>query len=302
MAEGTGGDSFSLSNLPTDMLLSLENEVPSFFPDFSMGDSSLGGTGTGPYLEILEQPKSRGFRFRYSCEGPSHGGLPGERSAKGNKTFPSVQVNNYHGKARIEVTLVTASDPAKPHAHSLVGKNVIDGACIIEIGPETGMTALFPNLGVQHVTKKNVKTVLMERYLKMHKLNAAISGNTAQMANSAVNPGEASTSNGNQAMLDRNMAESVANEERKKIEKMANEQAKSMNLSTVRLCFQTYLPDDLGQFVRCLTPVYSNQIFDSKAAAASELKICRIDRQAGFVNGNEEVFLLCDKVQKGILL
>ena len=112
-----------------------------------------------------------------------------------------------------------------------------------------------------------------------------------------------------------------------KIENIAKQEAQNMNLSTVRLCFQTYLPDQNGQFVICLKPVYSHPIYDSskseqirstavnrvrigsikfcllflpEAAAASELKICRIDRQSGFVQGGEEVFLLCDKVQKGM--
>lgn len=43
-------------------------------------------------LEIVEQPKSRGFRFRYACEGKSHGGLQGENSDKSKKTYPSVRV------------------------------------------------------------------------------------------------------------------------------------------------------------------------------------------------------------------
>ena len=36
----------------------------------------------------------RGFRFRYPCEGPSHGGLPGAFSERGKKSYPSVQVNS----------------------------------------------------------------------------------------------------------------------------------------------------------------------------------------------------------------
>lgn len=61
-------------------------------------------------------------------------------------------------------------------------------------------------------------------------------------------------------------------------------------------CDRRTVPDrnkDAHLFV-CLILLYT------EAAAASELKICRMDRQAGFVNGGEEVFLLCDKVQKGI--
>uniref|UniRef100_A0A3B3X6L4 RHD domain-containing protein n=1 Tax=Poecilia mexicana TaxID=48701 RepID=A0A3B3X6L4_9TELE len=45
----------------------------------------------GPFLQILEQPKQRGFRFRYGCEGPSHGGLPGASSEKNRKTYPTVK-------------------------------------------------------------------------------------------------------------------------------------------------------------------------------------------------------------------
>ena len=32
---------------------------------------------------------------------------------------------------------------------------------------------------------------------------------------------------------------------------------------------------------------------------ASNLKICRLDRNTGSVIGNDEVYLLCDKVEKG---
>ena len=240
-------------------------------------------------LEILEQPKQRGFRFRYSCEGPSHGGLPGERSAKGRKTFPSVQINNYHGKARIEVTLVTVSDPPMPHAHSLVGKNVTDGACVVEVSPDCGMTASFPNLGIQHVTKKNVKSVLKDRYLKKHRLESSFTSGQPMNVDLGNHAGPSSEEALTRAITDAEMA---------KIDQTVEQEAKVMNLSTVRLCFQTYLPNEQGHFVNCLKPVYSHAIFDSKAAAASELKICRIDKQAGSVQGGDEVFLLCDKVQK----
>lgn len=37
----------------------------------------------------------------------------------------------------------------------------------------------------------------------------------------------------------------------------------------------------------------------AEAPNASNLKIVRMDRTAGCVTGGEEVYLLCDKVQKG---
>lgn len=45
-----------------------------------------------PYVEIIEQPRQRGMRFRYKCEGRSAGSIPGEHSTDNNRTYPSIQV------------------------------------------------------------------------------------------------------------------------------------------------------------------------------------------------------------------
>lgn len=50
-----------------------------------------------PFIEILEQPQARGFRFRYECEGPSHGGLQGEKSQKYKRTYPAIKVSILYG-------------------------------------------------------------------------------------------------------------------------------------------------------------------------------------------------------------
>ena len=46
-------------------------------------------------LFIYWLSSQRGFRFRYDCEGQSHGGLPGENSEKHRKqkTYPTVRVS-----------------------------------------------------------------------------------------------------------------------------------------------------------------------------------------------------------------
>lgn len=49
---------------------------------------------SGPYVEIIEQPKQRGMRFRYKCEGRSAGSIPGERSTDTTKTHPTIKVSN----------------------------------------------------------------------------------------------------------------------------------------------------------------------------------------------------------------
>lgn len=40
---------------------------------------SLTPLNQAPYIEIIEQPKQRGMRFRYKCEGRSAGSIPGEK-------------------------------------------------------------------------------------------------------------------------------------------------------------------------------------------------------------------------------
>ena len=45
-----------------------------------------------PHVEIIEQPKARGFRFRYECEGRSAGSIPGENSTAENRTYPTIKV------------------------------------------------------------------------------------------------------------------------------------------------------------------------------------------------------------------
>lgn len=227
-----------------------------------------------PYLDIIEHPKGRGFRFRYSCEGPSHGGIPGASSDKNKKTYPAVQIRNYSGYARIVVQLVTNEENPRLHPHSLVGKQCQNGICTVQCGPKD-MTATFPNLGIQHVTKKNVASILEERYL------------AAEMQLSSLNEG-----------LSLDVQKAIKEEDRQRIKAKALSEAKSIDLSVVRLMFIAYLPDSNGAFTLMLKPVISDAIFDSKSPNAATLKICRMDRTNGSASGMDEVYLLCDKVQK----
>lgn len=46
------------------------------------------------------------------------------------------QINNYVGHARVEVQLVTHTDPPRVHAHSLVGRHCTEkGICTVDVGP-----------------------------------------------------------------------------------------------------------------------------------------------------------------------
>lgn len=46
------------------------------------------------------------------------------------------QINNFVGLARVEVQLVTHTDPPRVHAHSLVGRHCTEnGTCTMDVGP-----------------------------------------------------------------------------------------------------------------------------------------------------------------------
>ncbi|NP_001087808.1 nuclear factor of kappa light polypeptide gene enhancer in B-cells 1 L homeolog [Xenopus laevis] len=234
----------------------------------------------GPYIEITEQPKQRGFRFRYVCEGPSHGGLPGASSEKNRKSYPQIKIHNYVGQVKVVVQLITNSKDIRLHAHSLVGKNCEDGICSLTVGPKDTIVG-FPNLGILHVTKKKVIEILEARMTDAFK-----KGHNAALL---VHPELNYTNSEDRPLNER---------EKEIIRQAATQQSKDIDLSVVRLMFTAFLLDSEGRFTRSLEPVLSVPIFDSKAPNASNLKIVRMDRTAGCVTGGEEVYLLCDKVQK----
>lgn len=201
-------------------------------------------TADGPYLQILEQPKQRGFRFRYVCEGPSHGGLPGASSEKNKKSYPQVKICNYVGPAKVIVQLVTNGKNIHLHAHSLVGKHCEDGICTVTAGPKD-MVVGFANLGILHVTKKKVFETLEARMTE-----ACIRGYNPGLL---VHPDLAylqAEGGGDRQLTDR---------EKEIIRQAALQQTKEMDLSVVRLMFTAFLPDSTGSFTRRLEPVVSDE-------------------------------------------
>uniref|UniRef100_A0A670IWC7 Nuclear factor NF-kappa-B p105 subunit n=1 Tax=Podarcis muralis TaxID=64176 RepID=A0A670IWC7_PODMU len=238
-----------------------------------------------PLHTIFKMPLilTRGFRFRYVCEGPSHGGLPGASSEKNKKSYPQVKICNYAGPAKVIVQLVTNGKHAHLHAHSLVGKHCENGVCTVNAGPKD-MVVGFPNLGILHVTKKRVLDTLEARMIDSCK--------------KGYNPGLLVHPDLSYIQVEGGGERQLTEREREIIRQSALQQTKEMDLSVVRLMFTAFLPDSTGSFTRRLQPVLSDPIYDSKAPNASNLKIVRMDRTAGCVTGGEEIYLLCDKVQK----
>nr|XP_003222898.2 PREDICTED: transcription factor RelB [Anolis carolinensis] len=110
-------------------------------------------------LVITEQPKQRGMRFRYQCEGRSAGSILGEASTETNKTLPTIELQNYSGISEVKVTacLVWKDWPYRIHPHSLVGKDCHNGLCEVTLKPRINPKHSFNNLGIQCVKKKDIE-------------------------------------------------------------------------------------------------------------------------------------------------
>ncbi|KAM8791037.1 transcription factor RelB [Rhynchonycteris naso] len=213
----------------------------------------LGPPGPRPHLVITEQPKQRGMRFRYECEGRSAGSILGESSTEASKTLPAIELRDCGGLREVEVTacLVWKDWPHRVHPHSLVGKDCTDGVCRVRLRPHVSPRHSFNNLGIQCVRKKEIEAAI-ERKIQL-----------------GIDPYNAGS--------------------------LKNHQEVDMNV--VRICFQASYRDQQGQMCQ-MDPVLSEPVYDKKSTNTSELRICRINKESGPCTGGEELYLLCDKVQK----
>ncbi|EMP39227.1 Transcription factor p65 [Chelonia mydas] len=217
--------------------------------DWGLQDPTPSST---PYVEIIEQPKQRGMRFRYKCEGRSAGSIPGEHSTDTTKTHPTIKINNYTGPGKVRISLVTKDTPHRPHPHELVGKDCKDGYYEAELSPERNIHS-FQNLGIQCVKKRELDEAVAQRIRTNN------------------NPFNVPLDN----------------------------QKGDYDLNAVRLCFQVWVQDPVGTGHLVPLPlVVSQPIYDHRAPNTAELKICRVNRNSGSCLGGDEIFLLCDKVQK----
>ncbi|KAJ8280772.1 hypothetical protein GJAV_G00058810 [Gymnothorax javanicus] len=119
-----------------------------------------------PVLEVVEQPKERGMRFRYECEGRSAGSILGASSTESNKTLPAVEIKGCPPRVKevkITVSLVTKDIPHRPHPHSLVGKDCAEGICVVRLKPSKSCKHCFSNLGIQCVRRKELDLALEKR-------------------------------------------------------------------------------------------------------------------------------------------
>ncbi|KAM3875204.1 transcription factor RelB [Diretmus argenteus] len=121
-----------------------------------------------PKLVVVEEPKERGMRFRYECEGRSAGSILGTSSTETTKTQPTIEIQGpieHIKKVSVTVSLVTKDIPYRPHPHCLVGKDCPDnsGICVVSFKPQSNRRHSFPNLGIQCVRRKELDASLLKR-------------------------------------------------------------------------------------------------------------------------------------------
>ncbi|XP_072248519.1 transcription factor p65 isoform X2 [Leuresthes tenuis] len=121
-----------------------------------------------PRLVVVEEPKDRGMRFRYECEGRSAGSILGASSTDTNKTQPTIEIQgpiDHLKRVTVTVSLVTKDLPHRPHPHCLVGKDCVvgSGICKVSFNPHGNRRHSFANLGIQCVRRKELDISLQKR-------------------------------------------------------------------------------------------------------------------------------------------
>ncbi|XP_054481993.1 transcription factor p65 isoform X2 [Anoplopoma fimbria] len=121
-----------------------------------------------PKLVLVEEPKERGMRFRYECEGRSAGSILGASSTEANKSQPAIEIQgpiDHLKRVTVTVSLVTKDPPHRPHPHCLVGKDCPNGSgiCVVTLNPHSNRRHSFANLGIQCVRRKELDCSLQKR-------------------------------------------------------------------------------------------------------------------------------------------
>ncbi|XP_038107090.1 embryonic polarity protein dorsal-like [Culex quinquefasciatus] len=119
-----------------------------------------------PRLVITEQPQSRGLRFRYQCEnrGFTPGSILGAGSSPQQRSYPTFEIRNYKGPAKIVISCVTTEDVPRLHPHRLVGhEGCRKGICEISVSAEATMAYSVKSLGIQCIRRKDIEAELKSR-------------------------------------------------------------------------------------------------------------------------------------------
>ncbi|KAI6652168.1 Nuclear factor NF-kappa-B subunit [Oopsacas minuta] len=247
-----------------------------------------------PTVIISEQPKSQGYRFRYECEGYTHGGIPGEYSERGRKTHPTLLFNDYEGRV-IVVGYLVGDEGRCQHANSLVGRDVHRGVMVrYGVVSSSSPKMLLGNISIQHCKKKLI-TQSAEMQLETRRLVEKIGVDALRSALASSNL----NGTGSESALEELIKKHLTEEDYKEISLGQERNTSSpQNLSAVKLSLIIYTQHKVrGEFTE-LSRLTTHSIFDSQSVHSSSPRICKINVSKGNPEGSDEILILCEKIQK----
>jgi len=213
-----------------------------------------------PFIRIVEQPKSNSLRFRYQCEGRGAGALQGQHSSQERKTYPKIQIVGTNKKAVVVVSCVT-HDTDIPRAHP---HNLVSPASVGKDGCKRGVCTL-------HVSSEDM-TVEFQHL-------------------------------GIQCVRKKDIEDSLKQRKEIRVDPFKQgfkhiDNASSIDLNAVKLCFQAFLedPKNPGKFTVPLDPICSSNIFDAKAR--KELQVMDISDIMSPAEGGKKILIFCEKVAR----
>lgn len=220
-----------------------------------------------PMLHIVEQPVEK-FRFRYKSEmHGTHGSLMANTSVKNKRTFPTVELRGYDKEAIIRCSLYqTDTLKRSQHSHRLVVRNGDtdrDDPHDVIVSPEKGFTAIYQGMGIIHTAKKYINEELIKKRILEKQVE---------------------------------LGRGLSTREESKIKLLADQEARTMNLNQVCLCFQAYRVENNKWIKLCET--FSNPINNMKSALTGELKISRLSTICSSASGGDDLIILVEKVGK----
>lgn len=69
-----------------------------------------------PFVEIIEQPAEKSFRFRYESENRAGGSIMGCKTTSKCQSYPKIKIENFSGDVVLYITCVEKN---KPHRYVL---------------------------------------------------------------------------------------------------------------------------------------------------------------------------------------
>lgn len=117
-----------------------------------------------PIVNIVEQPATKSFRFRYISENRLNGSIEGANTTSTNRSYPKIEISNYTGDAEIIISCVSDTKPFYSHPHKLTSEK---GGCYQHRETITGSKIIeYKDICILFTKKNDIVASLTERKKK----------------------------------------------------------------------------------------------------------------------------------------